>query len=136
MNLAVEHAQGKVPVTILAPEGDVDGSNYQTLIAKAQELHASGTRYLLLDLQQVPYMSSAGIIALHSISKLLEGEALPDLEGGWEAIHDVEREQPATTHAQLKLLNPQPRVDRLLDMSGLAQVFEVYRDRAAAVQSF
>ena len=136
MNFSVDHAQGKVPVTILAPEGDVDGSNYQALIAKAQELHAGGMQYLLLDLQHVAYMSSAGIIALHSISKLLKGETPPDVEGGWEAIHAVEREQTTSKQTQLKLLSPQPRVDRVLDMAGLTQVFEIYRDRDTAVASF
>jgi anti-anti-sigma regulatory factor len=136
MNFAVESVQGKVPITILAPDGDVDGSNYRLVIAKAQELHAAGTQYLLLDLQHVNYMSSAGLVALHSISKTLAGEAPPDPDAGWDAYHAVQRDRPAGAHAQLKLLNPQPRVEKLLEMAGLNAVFEVYRDRAEALASF
>jgi anti-anti-sigma regulatory factor len=136
MNFSVESVQVKVPVTILAPDGDVDGSNYRLLIAKAQELHAAGTQYLLLDLQHVNYMSSAGLVALHSISKSLAGEAPPDPDSGWDAYHAVQRDRPAGAHAQLKLLNPQPRVEKLLEMAGMNTIFEVYKDRAAALASF
>jgi hypothetical protein len=36
----------------------------------------------------------------------------------------------------LKLLNPQPRVDRVLDMVGITRFQEVYTDVEAAVASF
>ena len=136
MNFSVEAVQEKVPVTILAPDGDVDGSNYQTLVGKAQELHTAGAQYLLLDLQHVNYMSSAGLVALYSISKLLVGEAPPDPDSGWDAYHSVQRDRSTATHPQLKLLNPQPRVEKLLEMAGLATTFEIFRDRAAALASF
>jgi anti-anti-sigma factor len=136
MNFSVESVQGKVPVTILAPDGDVDGSNYRLLITKAQELHTAGTQYMLLDLQHVNYMSSAGLVALHSISKSLAGEAQPDPDAGWDAYHAVQRDRPTGAHAQLKLLNPQPRVEKLLEMAGLNTIFAVYQDRAEALASF
>ena len=97
------------------------------LIAKAQELHAAGTQYLMLDLQHVNYMSSAGLVALHSIGKSLAGEAPPDPDAGWDAYHAVQRDRPAGAHAQFKLLNPQPRVEKLLEMAGMSTIFEVYQ---------
>jgi anti-anti-sigma regulatory factor len=136
MNFSVEAVQERVPVTILAPDGDVDGSNYRLVIAKAQELHTAGTQYLLLDLQHVNYMSSAGLVALHSISKLLAGETPPDPDSGWDAYHSMQRDRPAGAHPQFKLLSPQPRVEKLLEMAGMNAVFEVYRDRSAALASF
>ena len=136
MNFSVETVQGKVPVTILAPESDVDGSNYRQLIAKAQELQAAGTQYLLLDLQHVNYMSSAGLVALHSIGKSLAGEATPDPDAGWDAYHAVERDRPVAAYAQFKLLNPQPRVEKLLEMAGMSAIFEIYKERAEALASF
>jgi anti-anti-sigma factor len=136
MNFSVESVQSRVPVTILAPDGDVDGSNYRLLIAKAQELHTAGTKYLLLDLQHVNYMSSAGLVALHSISKTLAGEATPDPDSGWDAYHAVQRDRPAGAYAQFKLLNPQPRVEKLLEMAGMSTIFEVFKDQAGALASF
>jgi anti-anti-sigma regulatory factor len=44
----------------------------------------------------------------------------------------------ATSPAQplIKLLNPQPRVMRTLEMSGMNVYFEVYTDETAALASF
>ena len=60
MDISVSQAQGNVPVTVLKLDGQLDGQNYQDLITKAQELHTSGTRDLLLDLSDLTYISSAG----------------------------------------------------------------------------
>ena len=48
-------------VTVLHVMGDVDSSNYTEVIIKAQQLYDDGTRNLLLDLANVPYVSSAGL---------------------------------------------------------------------------
>lgn len=136
MDLSIDQIQGKVPVTILNVQGDLDGSNYQTLIAKAKELHQAGARNLVLDLSKLDYMSSAGLVALHTIARLLQGGALPDPNAGWEAFHAIERDQDAGKHAQLKLLNPQGRVDQTLEMTGMKEFFEIFTDRQAAAASF
>jgi len=135
MNIVVENAQGRVPVTILALHGDLDGSNYQEVIAKAHDLYGAGTRHLLLDMSDTPYMSSAGLVALHSVILLLRGEQSPDLESGWSALHAIAREQSGVQKA-VKLLNPQARVRRTLEVSGMQEFFEIYTDRQAAVESF
>jgi len=136
MNFSVESVQSRVPITILTPDGDMDGSNYRLVIAKAQELQAAGMRYLVLDLKHVNYMSSAGLVALHSIGKSLAGEATPDPDAGWDAYHAVERDRPVAAYAQFKLLNPQPRVEKLLEMAGMSAIFEIYKERAEALASF
>ena len=136
MNIIVENAQGKVPVTILALHGDLDGSNYQHVIAKARDLYDAGTRCLLIDMSDMPYMRSAGVVALHSVLLLLRGEPPPDPESGWSALHAVAREQGAGAQQAVKLLNPQPKVSRTLEMTGMREFFEVYTDRQAAVESF
>jgi len=43
MNISVSQAQGEVPVTVLKLDGQLDGQNYQDLIARAQELYNSGS---------------------------------------------------------------------------------------------
>ncbi len=138
MNITVSQAQGRVPVTVLCIEGDLDGSNYQDVIARAKELYAAGTRHLLLDLTNTPYMSSAGLVALHGVTLLLRGEEPPSPENGWSAFHAISRDQ-TSGHAKqhgVKLLNPQPRVDKLLDKAGLKDSFEIYNDLQTAVASF
>ena len=71
MKMTFTQAQGRVPVAVLRLNGDLDGSSYQSAIAGAKSLYDKGARYMVLDLSNVPYMSSAGIVALQSISTLL-----------------------------------------------------------------
>jgi len=53
MNIVVDHGQGRFTVTIVRMEGDLDASNYEELIARCSELHASGARDAVLDLRMV-----------------------------------------------------------------------------------
>jgi len=136
MNLTVSQAQGRVPVTIIRIQGDLDGSNYRDLIAKGQQLHTSGARDILLDLSDVPYMSSAGLVALHSLVLLARGEKPAHPASGWEALSAVAREQSVAPQQHVKLLNPQPRVDQVLATTGFDVFFEIHTNEAAAVASF
>lgn len=138
MNISVSQAQtpGRVPVTVLKLDGQLDGQNYQDLIAKAQELYNSGSRDFLLDLSDLTYISSAGLVALHSVALLTRGEELPDLEGGWSAYRSMGRSSEAGRQKHVKLLNPRSEVMNVLDMVGFGNVFEVYTNLDEAVNSF
>ncbi len=136
MNVSVNQTQGRVPVAVLSVQGDLDASNYQELISKAKELYNMGTHQILLDLSNTSFISSSGLVAIHSIALLLHGKQPPDLEQGWSAIHAVERGPGAGSHRHLKLLNPQPKVDRTLEKAGLKEFFEIHADLAAAIASF
>jgi anti-anti-sigma regulatory factor len=136
MNITTEQPSARVPVTLLRLQGDLDGSNYLDLIAKAKEAYQNGAKHLLLDLGGVPYMSSAGLVALHSAVQLLRGAQPPDPEAGWSTLKSVALEQPTTAQQFVKLIDPQPRVTRTLEMSGMNVFFEIYPDEAAALASF
>jgi anti-anti-sigma regulatory factor len=136
MNITVEQVQGAVPVTVLRTQGDLDASNYQELIARARELYNSGTRDILLDMTDTPFMSSAGIVALHAVALLMRNEQPPDPESGWEAFHAIDRDLDSGQQQHVKLLNPQPRVERALEKTGLKQFFEIFTDRETAIAAF
>jgi anti-anti-sigma regulatory factor len=136
MNISVSQAQGNVPVTVLKLDGQLDGQNYQDLIAKAQELYNSGSRDFLLDLSDLTYISSAGLVALHSVALLTRGEELPDFEGGWSAYRSMGRSAEAGVQRHVKLLNPRSEVMGVLDMVGFSNVFEVHTNLDDAVNSF
>jgi anti-anti-sigma regulatory factor len=136
MNISVSQASGSVPVTVIKLDGQLDGQNYQDLIAKSQELYEAGTRDFLLDLSDLTYISSAGLVALHSIALLARGEELPDLEGGWSAYRSMGRSGEAGVQKHVKLLNPRSEVMGVLEMVGFNNVFEVYTVREEAVNSF
>jgi len=136
MDITVSQMHGRVPVSIMQPHGELDASNYQELIAKAQELYETGARDILLDLSDTAYISSSGVMALQSIAAILRGEEPPDPEGGWGAYHAVHRDRDTGFQQHCKLLNPQPRVDRVLETVGFKRFLEIYTDVETAVASF
>jgi anti-anti-sigma factor len=136
VDITVKQVEGTVAVTVLQPHGDLDASNYEALIARAREAYDSGARDMILDLGDTPYMSSSGLVALQSIAALCRGEQAPDPEEGWGAIRAIHRDRDAGFQQHLKLVNPQPRVDRVLEMVGFKRFLEVYPDLDAAVASF
>ena len=136
MNISVSQAPGRVPVTVIKLDGQLDGQNFQELITKAQELHGAGARDFLLDLTDLTYISSAGLVALHSVALMARGEELPDLEGGWSAYRSMGRSGEAGVQKHVKLLNPRSEIMGVLDMVGFSNVFEIFTDREEAVNSF
>jgi anti-anti-sigma regulatory factor len=136
MQITVDQIQSRVPVTVLAIHGDLDASNYEQVIAKARELYAAGTRHLLLDLSAMPFMGSSGVVALHSVALLMRGEAPPDPEAGWQAFHSIDHARAGGVQQQVKLLSPQPKVSRTLQMTSMDDFFEIHTDRQAAIASF
>ncbi|HSL31607.1 MAG TPA: STAS domain-containing protein [Anaerolineales bacterium] len=136
MNISVSQAQGNVPVSVLKLDGQLDGQSYQELISRAQELYSAGARDFLLDLGDLTYISSAGLVALHSVALLARGEEMPDTEGGWSAYRSMGRSAEAGMQKHVKLLNPRSEVMGVLDMVGFGNVFEIYTDLDQAVNSF
>ena len=138
MNLSVEQVTANKPVTILKIQGELDGSSYLNLIQEAQNLYAAGTRHLLLDLSEMAFMSSAGLVGLHSVVMVMRGQEPPNMEGGWSVIHEISNDVSSSTglDATCKLLQPQPRVKKTLGMTGFDNVLEIHTDRETAVASF
>jgi anti-anti-sigma regulatory factor len=136
MTITTSQAQGSVPVTILSIQGDLDASNYQQVIAAGQEAYDKGARRLLIDMGDVPFMSSSGLVALHSVALLMQGKEPPDPEYGWAAFHAAGRDVESGQQPYVKLLNPQPRVKRALEMASFDRFFEIHTDREEAIASF
>jgi anti-anti-sigma regulatory factor len=136
MTITVRHAQGTVPVTILCIQGDLDASNYLDVIARAREICEGEARHILIDMGGIPYISSSGLVALHSVALLARGEQPPNPEHGWEAFHAIGRDLDSGPQRHVKLLSPQPRVERVLKMAGFDRFFEIFSDQEAAVTSF
>ena len=138
MELSSEQVQGRVVVTILKIKGDLDGTNYQDLIALARKEFENGARDFLVDLSETTYTSSAGLVALQSIVKMLRNEKPFDPEAGWGALHEIAQQggKPGVLLEHVKLINPLPRVDKVLELAGMKSVFQIFPDRGAAVASF
>ena len=137
LDITVEHAEGRVPITVFALDGELDASNFQDLVATAVARYEAGDRDLLLDLAGLSFMASSGLVALHSIVRVFQGEAPDDPEAGWGALHDLGHDvaggRPQTS---VQLCAPQPPVERVLDRTGMSRLFVVHPDRAAAIAAF
>lgn len=123
-------------VTILHLMGDVDSSNYTEVIIKAQELYDDGTRNLLLNLAKVPYVSSAGLMAFHTIARVFAGHSIQGGESGRPTFRSINPKDDASAREHVKLLSPQVAVEQVLDVIGLKQFFEIYTDLDTALKSF
>jgi len=136
MNISVSQVQGKIPVTVIKLSGQLDGQTYQDLINKGREAYKAGWRDFLVDMTDLTYVSSAGLVALHSMALLVKGEELPDTESGWSAYRSMGRSREAGMQQHMKLLNPRDEVRSVLEMVGFNSVFEIYSDLDAAVNSY
>jgi anti-anti-sigma regulatory factor len=135
LNISVTQETARVPIAVMALEGELDAATYLDAIARARQCVTDGTSHMLLDLGKLVYMGSSGLFVIHSVAMMLRGQEPPDPEDGWGAIHQADLDQSPST-AQLKLLSPQPQVDRVLERSGMKRFFETYEDRQQALDSF
>ena len=124
MEITTSQIQGRVPVTVLRVQGTVDSSTFQDFTNIMRTAIDGGAEFLLLDLTEVPFMSSAGIRSLNEISMFLL-KKFPQEKLGW-----------TPRSSRLKLLNPSIRVDEVFKISGVDTVFEIHSEMEEAVASF
>lgn len=136
MHTTVEPVEGRDEIAVVALDGELDASNFEDLIARVRELVAGGTRKLVLDLSRLSYMASSGLVALHASALLLRGLEPPDPEAGWGAFHSLGLDVGAgAADPNVRLVAPQPSVDRVLERTGLKGFFPVHQDRESAIGS-
>lgn len=136
MELSSEQLQGRVVVTVLHVKGSLDGTSYRDLIKLAKKEFDAGARVFVVDLSETDYMSSAGLVALNSIVKMARDGKQTDEEAGWGALHEIDRDADKGLQRSVKLLSPQPRVEKVLELAGLKNVFPIFTDLQAVVASF
>jgi anti-anti-sigma factor len=102
------HADQDLPVVHVT--GEIDVASVPVLASALQAQIESGQRHVILDLEGVSFMDSSGLGQLVSHHK-----ALRRLGGG------------------LLLANPSPRVQAVLTITALDQVFHVYPSVGAAL---
>lgn len=132
MEIKVTQEQGRVPVTVFHLEGDLSGESYEQLETRADQAIKAGTRYLLLDMNGVAYMSSAGIRAINQIFDWLR--SLPDGED--EAAIPAGLRDGTFKSRRLKLANLSRQVQKTLSVTGIDMFLEFHNDLPKAVASF
>jgi len=134
MEVKVSTENGRVPITVMHVDGNIDSSTYEAFQAKADELIKSGSRYFLIDLSHAPYISSAGLRALHSIYNKLRA-LNPEAHLSDE---DVRKGIRAGTYKSphLKLLNLSKEALTSFKMGGFDMYIETFDDMKSAIASF
>lgn len=125
--LTITRTEG--PVHILHLAGKLDGQTQAALLEAARAEQAAGTRFLLIDLQKVEFIASAGLGALHNIYKMYT----PHEEV--EAWNNAKHGEPYKS-AYMKLAAASPGVYYVLNIAGFLQNIPIYPDLEGALKSF
>ena len=132
MDVTISHDQGSVPVTVFSVDGDIDSSNHEELERIVFQEIDAGTRYVLFDLSDVPFMSSAGFRTFMKVFKRLralsEGVGEEDLHKG---INSGTYKSP-----NLKVYKPNKLVTGTMKIAGFDLFLEVHEDMPTAIASF
>jgi anti-sigma B factor antagonist len=92
-------SEGVATVTI---EGELDLATAPVLDATLADVERNGTSTVLLDLAQVRFMDSTGLRSLLSARRRAEAAG-----------------------RRLRLANPSPDVERVLDLTGVRRIFDI-----------
>ena len=129
MEITIEYVHETLAVIRLA--GEINASNYVEVVEKAREIYNNPAKDLIIDMGNVPSISTTGVVGIHKIALLYSG-ITQEVE---------ENENPDFTHAasarkHVKLLNPQPAVDKALEKAGMKLFFKFFTSLEDAINSF
>jgi anti-anti-sigma factor len=134
MEIKVSIENGRVPVTVLHVDGNIDSSTYERFQSTARKVIEEGAHYILVDLSHAPFVSSAGLRALHSLFNELR------LRNPDTSLSDEQVKQgiSAGTYKSphLKLLNLSPETRTVFETSGFDMYIDTFTDRQTAIASF
>jgi anti-anti-sigma factor len=118
--VTTEHIQrqDKASVTIFYLRGWLDAQSETSLLTAAQEAHTNGTRYLVVHLEDLSMLTSAGIRALQKMYKLFSHP-----EADVETLY-------------MKLCSAPPQVYHALSVTGFLQSVPMYENLQSALKSF
>lgn len=121
---------------VLHLDGELDASNYLDVIERVRQLYTGGARQLVLDLSDLTFLSSSGLVSLHSAALIMRGEEPPSPELGWSAFHAIASDVERGFETCCVLVNPKGRVRKTLEMTGFNTFLQIYDDLETAVRSF
>lgn len=117
------------PVTVLYFEGRLDGQTEPLAVENARAVYDTGARFLLIDLQGVDMVTSAGLRALHAIYEIFTP---------YKELQTWRIEHPDETFKSpyFKLSRSSSQVHYVLSIAGFLQNISMYPDLQEALDSF
>lgn len=132
MEIKVSTENGRVPVTLMHIDGNLDAASYKEFETQAEELIKGGTRYILIDLAHAPFVSSAGFRAIHQIFKDLNAtHSRQSEEEIKQGISEGSYKSP-----YLKLANLSTDTKAVFTTTGFDMYLECHDDVKTAIASF
>ncbi len=136
MEMNTSPVPGSPTTIVLDLAGELDATNYLDVIEHVRRLYDQGARRLVLDLSNLKFLSSSGLVSLHSSALIMRGEQPPSPDLGWSAFHAIASDVEQGFETCCKLVNPQGRVRKTLEMTGFSTFLEIFDDVDTAVGSF
>jgi anti-anti-sigma factor len=134
VEIKVSLEQVRVPITVMHVHGNIDSATYEAFKTKADELIQDGARYILVDLTQVPFVSSSGLRALHTILNKLRvlqpNSKLSDMDMKMQIAKGLYKSP------HLKLLNLSKETRIAFELSGFYMFIETFTDLKTALKAF
>jgi anti-anti-sigma factor len=118
LNITSDQLQADVPVTVLRIRGWLDAQSEEQLLEAARNSYEGGARYILIDMNELDTITSAGIRALQKIYQMFTPK-----EDRFKIAH-------------LKLCNAPPQIYNVLGITGFLQNIPMYENLDDAVVSF
>jgi len=118
LKITSDQMQADVPVTVLRIRGWLDAQSEEQLLEVARNSYEDGARYILIDMNELDTITSAGIRALQKIYQMFTPK-----EDRFKIAH-------------LKLCNAPPQIYNVLGITGFLQNIPMYENLDDAVVSF
>jgi Anti-anti-sigma regulatory factor (antagonist of anti-sigma factor) len=134
MEIKVSNENGRVPITVLHVDGNIDSSTYEAFLSTARNQITEGARYILVDLAHAPFVSSAGLRAFHTIFNELRSINPESNLSDEQMKKGISAGTYKSPH--FKLLNLSPETKTVFATSGFDMYIDTFTDRKAAIASF
>ena len=118
LKITIEQAQADVPVTVFHIRGWLDGQSEEDFLGAARTAYDEGARFLLVDMDELDTLTSAGIRAIQKVYQM----------------YTPKEEHMKVSH--LKLCNAPPQIYNVLGITGFLHNVPMYESLSAALEAF
>lgn len=129
MDISSTQISKSMPISIFKLEGDF--SDGEKLIKSVEQAIKNGTTHVVLDLQHVPFISSMGLRAIHTIYEKLRQANQEERKNINRGIAKGSYKSP-----YLKLVQPSKNGLKALKVAGFDMFLSIFDNRDEAINSF
>ncbi len=118
LKITIEQRQVSVPVTVFHIRGWLDAQSEAEFLGVARTAFEEGARYLLIDMDELSTLTSAGIRAIQKVYQM----------------YTPKEEHMKVSH--LKLCNAPPQIYNVLGITGFLHNVPMYESMNSALDAF